>query len=774
MNNFFEKNNSNPFFNPNDLLPQKAPVEYADNPNDLDDDYEQEYEPANIVAVQYSDGTIAEIDLDDYEEGDFPDPEDVVKFILPPEAHNTSVGAGAVSHMPDSQANPATGAAEDSRDTPSANHAEQAQNIAPSSFQAAPATSEAPNAQPLKLEMPEGAKQDALNFFRDLQSSGGWVCTSIPAASAFAYQPMPGGCLPENAPPQYNQALNVHPAIGYEMHIEGYTFIVRPDGLYGMKDNGKDGMIKISGPFAVTAQIVDECGIPLGFLVDILGEGYPRQVFIPRQDPVVKPFNVLKSLTSNGLWISSDFQARRLLCKFINHTAPASQLLGTTKTGWHHYQGEWSYVLPGRAFSSSGQSPFFIAKNNELTPGDYCATCTPDAWQKNIGILCAGNHMLVFAISAALSGLWLPHFDMPGVGVHFWAPTSKGKSTMMHVAASVGLGKPENLFRQWNVTANGLEGVCQLHNHSTFILDEIGEVAPRELYNAIYMISNGVPKRRYTDSNAVNLTWRLTYLSTGEVSSYKYLKDNNFPQRPGQAVRLLDIPAEVDGGYGVFHHIPYGFTPETLSLHLQDASQRYRGAVAEAYIASLVDHFGDAIAYAQRAMDEFARHISPPAEGQIQRAHRYFALIAAAGEWGIQQGILPWAPSEAIQASAYAYQEWLGCFREDSMPETERILLRLKTVMERYGQKKFLDYQGAQSLGNLGSAFGYRHETPTRIELILPNDGFARVFEKFDTLTVCRALKNAGMLLTEERNYKVKRPLPGNPNARCYVIVVPK
>lgn len=74
---------------------------------------------------------------------------------------------------------------------------------------------------------------------------------------------------------------------------------------------------------------------------------------------------------------------------------------------------------------------------------------------------------------------------MESGGFHFRGSSSSGKTTALHLAASV-FGQPSRYIRLWRTTANGLEGLAALHNDSLLILDELSQADPKEAGEAAY------------------------------------------------------------------------------------------------------------------------------------------------------------------------------------------------------------------------------------------------------------------------------------------------
>lgn len=591
--------------------------------------------------------------------------------------------------------------------------------------------------------------------------------------TALGVCPSPQPLSPNIQPPSLN-VVDVPQGEARPILIDDCVFMFEHDGLYG-KQGAKSAMRKLSSPFAITNLIVDEDGIPFGVLLDIFRPG-SRTIAVKIADLVISRKEAIRLLVQSGLWVSPSMKAHKLLARFIAHVSESLKCIrGTFRTGFHVVGGSPYFVLPGKTFPQTPENPVFINEGGSLGAGHYEATCDLRTWQEKIGFFCQGNHILTFAACIPLVSLWLLHFNMQGAGVHFWGRSSTGKSTAAFVAASIMLGKFENIFRNWNATANGLEAVCEINDEGCFCLDEIGECAPKDVYKAIYMISNGRPKKRFTDKDVEQKQWRLMYISTGELSSKAHLELGGIKQKTGQALRLLDIPVEVENGYGAFHHFHpnYFSSPAELSQHLRREAEKCRGAVMEAYLDVMLRNFPSARQFVEDQMVNFTLAIPPEDDGQVQRAHQLFALCAAAGEFGIQQGILPWAPGQAIGAAKYVYEVWLASFRENSVPEAEKIMDRLNSVLMRHGESSFAKYQNSNGPGSLGNAFGYRQDfSDGSSHLILPADGFEMLFEGFESRTVCAVLKQKGMLLTDGRNNTVKRTLPGNHITRCYVIKI--
>ena len=102
---------------------------------------------------------------------------------------------------------------------------------------------------------------------------------------------------------------------------------------------------------------------------------------------------------------------------------------------------------------------------------------------------------MLFSISCAAAGPLLELAGAEGGGFHLRGPSSCGKTTLLHAAASF-YGPPADVVRSWRSTSNALEGIAALHNDCTLMLDELSQMASGDAAEASYMLANGAGKSR--------------------------------------------------------------------------------------------------------------------------------------------------------------------------------------------------------------------------------------------------------------------------------------
>ena len=209
------------------------------------------------------------------------------------------------------------------------------------------------------------------------------------------------------------------------------------------------------------------------------------------------------------------------------------------RVGWYGN----AYVLPDVTLGDASEEALVLQTLDPKSEG-YRQAGTLEHWQREIAARCVDNSRLIMAVSAGFAAPLLALLDEESGGLHFRGKSSEGKTTALLVAATV-WGEPGRLER-WRSTANALEGVALAHNDNLLCLDELKEIDPREAGGVAYMLANGTGKRRGQPHGGTRprLTWRLLFLSTGEISLEQHMAEAGQRIQAGQEVRLVDVPAD--------------------------------------------------------------------------------------------------------------------------------------------------------------------------------------------------------------------------------------
>jgi putative DNA primase/helicase len=378
---------------------------------------------------------------------------------------------------------------------------------------------------------------------------------------------------------------------------------------------------------------------------------------------------------------------------------------------------------------------------------------TLEDWQTNVATYAIGNSLFAFSIMTALSGPLLFVVGDQSGGFHLYGRSRSGKTTCLRVGASV-WGRPDmhGIIKPWRATTNAWEGVAAEHCDFCLFLDEMGQGEPRVVSDSIYMLANSSGKLRAGRSGqAVRpQLWRLTILSSGEVSVATKLTEGGIRIRAGQDVRLASIPADAGCGMGVVEAL-HGFSDSgALIRHLGDAVGRGYGTVGRAWLQHLVNHRAwdesALVGGIRAAREEFLRANLPNgADAQIRSVGERFALAAAAGEIAIGWRLLPWPEGEAIRASARCFAIW-AADRGISPGEDVEALRQVRSFIEQHGSSRF------EMLGNdevrVVDRVGFRRRNADGFEyLVLPEAWQTEVCAGLDPKQVADVLIAKGFLL---------------------------
>ena len=247
-----------------------------------------------------------------------------------------------------------------------------------------------------------------------------------------------------------------------------------------------------------------------------------------------------------GLRIAPGAKARNLLGVYVQACRIKTRATCTGRTGWHG----GAYVLPDKTIADETAERVLLQTLAD-PPAISMAGSEAD-WFRHVGALCIGNSRLALAASMAFAAPLLHLVGEGSGGINLVGASSTGKTTALRVAASV-WGAPDPL-RTWRATANGLEGAAALCNDGLLILDELGEIDPREAGAAAYMLANNAGKARARRDGLARptATWRLLFLSSGEIGLADHMREAGKRVRAGQEVRLADLPADAGAGHGLF------------------------------------------------------------------------------------------------------------------------------------------------------------------------------------------------------------------------------
>lgn len=447
---------------------------------------------------------------------------------------------------------------------------------------------------------------------------------------------------------------------------------------------------------------------------------------------------------------------------FVQELQTTKFVTCTARVGWHGS----AYVMPDTVYGADEGTLVLQSAGHE---GLYTVAGDEEAWAE-LARLCVGNTRLVFALCAAFAGPLLRLADVEGGGFSFEGGSSCGKTTCLQVAASVWGGLAH--MRPWRATDNGLESVCVLHNDNLLILDEVGQVSANVLSECGYLIANGMGKTR--SGKDLNLrkshTWRLLFLSSGEIGFAEKLSERGIKARAGQEVRFVGIPTDA-GMLSELHGLP---DAGALSNRLKELAVQHYGHAGRAFLQWLADNRDDVVKSVGEILTVGVTRLCPPdATEQVRRVARRFCLVAYAGKVACDAGVLP-EDMDVWAATVSCFNDWLAVRGGAGAGEDAAILSAVRLFIEQHGASRFQDMDTPTA--TCINRVGFRRATGSGIEYaILPESFKSEVAKGFSERRAARVLTNAGWLRLERPGrLKTRRTLPGMGRQDCYIVMLPE
>jgi len=547
----------------------------------------------------------------------------------------------------------------------------------------------------------------------------------------------------------------------------------------------------------VQALTRDQDGAGWGYLLafaDPLGK--PKQWAMPARMLSGDGGEYRAALLNMGLRIAPSPSARNLLTQYIQTRQPGEFASCTDRIGWHGR----AFVLPDSTIGDGAERIVF--QSESAMENTFRAKGTPEQWRQAVGVLCVNNSRLAFAVASAFAGPLLRPAGMESGGFHFRGDSSSGKTTALKVAASV-YGGPSYLQR-WRTTDNALEAIAAQHCDGLLILDELAQVDPKTAGECAYMLANEQSKARATRNGAprARLSWRLLFLSAGELGLADHMAEGMKRTRTGQEVRMADIPADAGRGMGAFENLHDREGGADFARHITGQAGTVYGATGRAWLQWLTENAEGLKQRIRQAADKLARQIVPEAAGgQVERVGARFALVGAAGELATSAGLTGWPPGEAEWAARECFNSWLAARGGIGDGEVSAMLRQVRRFLEAHGEGRFTWWHRAADDHNSKTLHraGFRRMVNDRGEPIKTNSDHlseygdrmpatlgesvsveyfvltevfrSEVCQGFDSGTVARVLLEHECLIRKDADrFTIKERLPAMAPTWCYRI----
>jgi putative DNA primase/helicase len=476
---------------------------------------------------------------------------------------------------------------------------------------------------------------------------------------------------------------------------------------------------------------------------------------------------IASKLEDEGLRCSAN---SGLLRSFFSGLRTRKILTIVASTGWHKTQDDsWVYVLPTGETIGSRETNVILAPGALRSGSGNAAAGSLEEWQQNVAKYAVGNSRHAFFLSSTFAGALLAINSEPSGGFHLVGGSRMGKTTAQSMAASA-WGQPKKRIAQWRTTANGAEGMARAASDGPLFLDEIGQADARRADEMIYMLANesGKQRAKVDGSMRERASWRVVYLSTGEIGLAVKMAEANKSAATGLEVRLVNIEADAGRGLGAFEDL-HGFASGAdLADHLRMAANTYYGTASRLFleeVAKMRSSEPEALAeFIAQMRHEFRKQYvneSKP-DGQVESVAGRFALVAAAGELAIHFGVLNWPTGEAIKAAGKCFTNWLATRGHTGAGEDEAAIKHVRRFIMAHGSSRFAPYDAPDEA--IRDRVGWRRVECSSTDYLFQKDQWDFEIFKGTTINPKRALDaldRLGHLKTQEGRMTSKVKISG-------------
>ena len=498
---------------------------------------------------------------------------------------------------------------------------------------------------------------------------------------------------PEPTPEPESDATITEAADGSTLiETEHSSFMVNGRGVYliAYGKRGEQQVVRICSELRVLAKTRMASSRGWGLLLEWRDpDGRRKQWAMPRQMLEGDTAALRRELADAGLEFGAAKKGKDRFEEFISSWPVKARARCTDRVGWCG----GCYAMGDRVLGApDGDERVVYQSDTTCRPAFGQAGRLKD-WRQHVARLCDGNSRLMFAVSAAFAGPLVAFAGNGGDsgGFNLRGPSSCGKTSALLAAASVWGGK--DYLRQWRTTVNGLEALAAAHNDGLLVLDELAQVRPDEAGTNAYLLANGQGKTRMDKSLNPRPppTWRLLFLSAGELSLADHMLAAGQKAKAGQELRLADLPADAGQGMGCVEALNGCADSGELVNRIRDASSRYFGTAGVEWLEWLVRQ-GDLKDRVDKGIARFLADtaaMSAENRGQLERVARRFGLVAVAGELATEAGITGWSRWSAWQAVITCFKAWYAAQGSICEDEETKLLEHVRAWIERNSQTRF-------------------------------------------------------------------------------------
>jgi len=496
--------------------------------------------------------------------------------------------------------------------------------------------------------------------------------------------------------------------------------------------------------------------------------------------------DVIKVLLTKGFRPNLDnAKFKQYMLSQFYDISKKERFIEINKTGWTDDKFD-TYICPSFRATRDESIQDNSKKKEKFILSQALRNCgfgqrgTLEEWKEKICRFCENNENLTFVLCNSLSSVILRPLGLSGCIFHYVGRSSIGKTTLAYLGASVWGG--HEFMKIWRLTSNGLEGLAELHNDSTLVLDELSQASSKDAGGNSYLIANGSGKGRADkNGNPRSIkTWLLNAISTGEICVADKINESGEKVKGGQGVRAIDIYAEIENGFGIFNDLHIFPSGGEFSNYIKQQTNLYYGTAAHEFAKGVA--MKDSVEtlreiYAQTQKNLYEKFNLKQADGQVQRVADYFAGNITAGIFASSDclGILTHNSLAIKENVIKVFSKWLTNRGSVKSHEENQVVDHIRGFLEMNQNRFKTKIHGVEGFGEAKS---YNNT----LGLLVSEENaetyyiYTRAFQKeicagFDVKLTKRILKEKGILELDSDGSNKRCPYKVYKNKRMIKLV---
>lgn len=448
-----------------------------------------------------------------------------------------------------------------------------------------------------------------------------------------------------------------------------------------------------------------------------------------------------KKLRDAGAVLEKDKTKLKDQLESVAQVDPPEEWIYEDHTGW--IEGGNAFIMTNGVIGDAETNIIGVNqwKDSKDPSGKLSISGGWKPWRDEVAVAAKNSTAMMLSISAAFGAPLLTFAGIQPFCLNLFGPTRAGKTVATVAASSViGIGREKDLI-SWKLTDARLEQRLPEFNDAIFPIDDLDKMKGKEkdkyqrLRDLAYGISHGFGTARHshwaTGPSALPKSWSSIVLTSWQYSIRELASKLKIEREPGEALRLIDVPA-------VFERQDHIFDRPPSASNLHDWKSRMFAAIGKGceencgkafrkYIKSLIARQATLKSDAVNTVNSFVDVACDKFDGAIARdVARKFGIVYTGGLFGIQCGLLPWKETELRDA---ILKSFLGA--RELLPDpgiSLRSGLSILRAARRQLRKVSVPLKNRDKNRDYKQLVGYKYATAEELRYRIRYEHYCRLF----------------------------------------------